>query len=39
MTLVEKMNNPIKARPVGLDRREPEANIKDTRPRFSVWNR
>ena len=39
MTLVEKLTNPIRDKRAGLDRREPEANFKETRPRFSEWNR
>ena len=35
ITLVERMNNPIRARRVGLDRSEPEENLEETRPRFS----
>jgi len=38
ITLIERMNNPIRARGVGLDRSEPEENFKETRPRFSEWN-
>jgi hypothetical protein len=36
--LVETMNNPIRARRVGLVRSEPEENFKETRLRFSEWN-
>jgi hypothetical protein len=38
ITRVERMNNPIRAKRMGLDRNEPEEKFEETRARFSEWN-